>query len=305
MTYVRGVAEIVFARPLTMAEEWARDHCWADWTGGKFGGRAEWDYVWSEPAVEGRGGNPNFDKGHGGMRLVDFRRLFVDQVAVAGGGDELVPTLEEVAAARLYTGPAYVKLNGFMRLVGAVAERHWRLSLAQVKDFTYSSTVFHLINCIRKLTQIGALQRESEKQGGDEAAATLYRGVRGVLPDAFFAPDVQGFITAVDFGFTSTSTERAVPISFMAPGELNVLWVMHCTSGADSAGQMHDGAVLQSLSQFPAEAETLLPPLCMLQVLREGAEGSGGAFRIEDKEGTNKEGETVRFKEIHVRPCFV
>ena len=63
--------------------------------------------------------------------------------------------------------------------------------------------------------------------------------------------------------------------------------------------------VLQPLSQFPAEAETLLPPLCMLRVLREGADGGGGAFRWSDKTGTNMKGEAVRYKEIHVRPCFV
>jgi hypothetical protein len=34
-------------------------------------------------------------------------------------------------------------------------------------------------------------------------------------------------------------------------------------------------------------------------------EDTTGAFRWEDKVGTNKKGETVRFKEIHVRPCFV
>jgi hypothetical protein len=117
MTYVRGVAEIVFARPLTMAQEWARNHRWADWTGDSFCGLAEWNYVWHEPAVEGRGGKPSFDKGHGGMRLAAFRQLFIDQVEAAAGGLELVPTLEEVAAARMYTGPAYVKINGFMRLV--------------------------------------------------------------------------------------------------------------------------------------------------------------------------------------------
>jgi hypothetical protein len=117
MSYVRGVAEIVFAQPMTMLEEWARNHQWTDWTGGAFCGQVEWDYVWSQPAAEGRGGNPNFDKGHGGMLLVDFRQLYVEQVKAAGGSDELVPSLEEVAAARLYTGPAYVKLNGFMRLV--------------------------------------------------------------------------------------------------------------------------------------------------------------------------------------------
>ena len=313
MTYVRGVVEIVFARPLTMAEEWARDHRWTDWTGQSFGGQGEWDYVWSQPAVENA--ETGFDKGHGGMVLADFRQQLVEQVAAAGGGEELVPTLEEVAAARLYTGPAYVKLNGFMRLVGGVAERHWRARLAQLPDFTYSSTVFHLINAIRKLTQLAALQhaRDRAQQGGaaagEEAGAAevmLYRGVRGVLPASFFEPDVQGFVTAVDYGFTSTSAVRAVPIGFMSPDEYNVLWVLHCSSGADSAGQLRDGAVLRPLSQFPGEAETLLPPLCMLQVLREGGEAdTTGAFRWEDKEGTNKKGEVVRFREVHVRPCFV
>jgi hypothetical protein len=230
-----------------------------------------------------------------------------------------------VAAARLYTGPAYVKLNGFMRLVGQVKERHWRARLAQLRGFTYSSTVRHLMSAIRKLTQIAALEQQQEQEqaalgsggggggGGGSgvqaaaaAAVTLYRGVRGVLPDSFFEPDVQGFVTAVDYGFTSTSAVRAVPIGFMSPDEYNVLWVLHCSSGADTARQLRDGAVLQPLSQFPAEAETLLPPLCMLLVLREGGEAdTTGAFRWEDKEGANKKGETVRFKEIHVRPCFV
>ena len=317
MSYVRGTAEIVFALLLTMAAEWARDHVWTDWTGAEFSGQKEWDYVWSQPAVENA--ETGFDKGHGGMVLADFRQQLVEQVAAAGGGEELVPTLEEVAAARLYTGPAYVKLNGFMRLVGGVAERHWRARLAQLPDFTYSSTVFHLINAIRKLTQLAALQhaRGRAQQGGGAAAGEageageaeavmLYRGVRGELPGSFFEPDVQGFVTAVDYGFTSTSAVRAVPIGFMSPDEYNVLWVLHCSSGADSAGQLRDGAVLRPLSQFPSEAETLLPPLCMLQVLREGGEAdTTGALRIADTEGTNQRGERVRFKEIHVRPCFV
>jgi hypothetical protein len=155
-----------------------------------------------------------------------------------------------------------------MRLVGGVAERHWRARFAQLEGFTYSSTVHHLINAIRKFTQIAALQhaRGRARQGGGEAAGEageaeevmLYRGVRGELPDSFFEPDAQGFLTAVDFGFQSTSADRAVTIGFMAPGAPNVLWVMHGSHGADSAGQLHNGAVLQALSQFPAEAETLL-----------------------------------------------
>jgi hypothetical protein len=186
MSYIRGVTEIVFARPLTMAEEWERDHAWTDWLGGKFSGRKEWDYVWNQPAVEKvLPSGAVFDQGHDGWRLEDFRLLLVEQVAAAGGGDELVPTLEEVAAARLYTGPAYVKLNGFMRMVrgcchtfftahnacaiaqiGGVKERHWRARFAQLKHFTYSSTVYHLIGAIRKITQIAALQHSQGQIGG-------------------------------------------------------------------------------------------------------------------------------------------
>ena len=165
MTYVRGVVEIVFARPLTMAEEWARDHRWTDWKGESFGGQGEWDYVWSQSAVEKvLPSGVVFDQGHGGWRLARFRRLYVERVAAAGGGGELVPTLEEVAAARLYTGPAYEKVNGFMRLVGQVKERHWRARLAQLRGFTYSSTVHHLMNAIRKLTQIAALEQQHRQE---------------------------------------------------------------------------------------------------------------------------------------------
>ena len=160
--------------------------------------------------------------------------------------------------------------------------------------------MYHQINAIRKITQIASLQQALQGEQNEEVM--LYRGVRGKLPESFYKPDVQGYITAVDFGFVSTSTDAGVPVSFMAPDALNVLWVMHGSHGADSAGQLHNGAVLQLLSQFPAEAETLLPPLCMLQVLKDEATG---AFHIEDKQGKNKDGATVQFKEIHVTPCIV
>jgi hypothetical protein len=293
MTFVRGVVEIVFLRPLTIQEEWERNHEWEDWNKIKFSGKAEWEYVWKQPARETEGYGKS-------MLLDDFRELFVDRVNAVGGGEELVPTREEVAAARLYTGPAYVKLNGFMRLVGSVPERHWRARFAQLHCFTYSSTVFHLINCIRKITQIDALEQKGQKE------VVLYRAVRGTLPAEFYKEDDQGLITAVDYGFVSTSTDPEVPISFMASDQCNVLWVMHGSHTADgTTGQLHNGAVLQPLSQYPAEAETLLPPLCMLRVLREGgATDTTGAFQIRDKKGTNMKGEVVTFKEIHVCPCF-
>jgi hypothetical protein len=155
-------------------------------------------------------------------------------------------------------------------------------------------------NFDRKITQIASLQQALQGEQNEEVM--LYRGVRGKLPESFYKPDVQGYITAVDFGFVSTSTDSNVPVGFMAPDTLNVLWVIHGSHGADSAGQLHNGAVLQPLSQFPAEAETLLPPLCMLQVLQDE---DTGEFRMSDMEGTNSSGAKVVYKEVHVSPCFV
>jgi hypothetical protein len=82
----------------------------------------------------------------------------------------------------------------------------------------------------------------------------------------------------------------------MFPDEYSVLCGC-CTAaaGPTARGQLRDGAVLRPLSQFPGEVETLLPPLCMLQVVREG-----GEVGIADTEGTNQRGEGVRFKEIYV-----
>ena len=297
LTYIRGVSEIIFARPLTMQEEWARDHVWSDWQGKSFSGMAEWSYVWDDAAVENRGGVQGFDQGHAGWRLQDFHQQYADLIGVLGVGIEFLPTLEEIAAARMYTGPAYVVLNGFMRQVGGLESRHWRARLAQLKHFSYSSTVFHLINAITKITKIAALQETNQEE------YLLYRGVRGKLPSSFYEPDVQGFVTAVDAGFQSTSSNREVTVGFMDTTGPNVLWVLHCSHGSDTAGQLHTGAVLQSLSQFPSEAETLLPPLCMLQALRKGG-GRTGDFLMFDRKQQTPNGGSVEFKEIHVRPCF-
>ena len=73
--------------------------------------------------------------------------------------------------------------------------------------------------------------------------------------------------------------------------------------GTDAAtGATHIGAVLTPVSQYPGEAETLFPPLTMLEVLKD--EGAG-EFMIYEKEHTKAGGEKVVVKEIHVAPSFV
>jgi len=107
----------VLAPPLTIAQEWERDHHWEDGTTVPRSSSDEWDYVWKQAAVEGRGGVPGFDEGHAGMKIADFRQLFVKLVATVGGSTKLIPTMQEVAACRIYTGPAHAKINSFMRMV--------------------------------------------------------------------------------------------------------------------------------------------------------------------------------------------
>jgi hypothetical protein len=69
----------------------------------------------------------------------------------------------------------------------------------------------------RKGTGEGALEDASEDEledecggGGDAENAVLYRAVRGHLPKSFWLLDSFGHITATDFGFMSTSTDRKV-----------------------------------------------------------------------------------------------
>ena len=100
----------------------------------------------------------------------------------------------------------------------------------------------------------------------------------------------------------STSSDKQAALSFFK-GQLAVLFVLHCRAGTDAAtGATHIGAVLTPVSQYPGEAETLFPPLTMLEVLKD--EGTG-KFMIYEKEHTKADGEKVVVKEIHVAPSFV
>ena len=203
-------------------------------------------------------------------------------------------------SGRLYSGPGYQKINnGFLRRVGGVDAREWRQRLAQVPSFTYSSTVMHLTALITKLCAIN----ESKLEEGEEVL--LYRGVSGVLPESFFVPDAQGMIAAVDTGLMSTAAQRETPIHYIKGG-VGVLFVLHCTRADATTGERHVGAVLEPISQYPGEAETLFPPLTMLTVLKDEA----GEFMIREKKETKKgaggkKEEIVVIKEIHVRPSFV
>ena len=107
-------------------------------------------------------------------------------------------TTEEVISVRLYTGPAYQPINGFLRQIANLSGEH-RTRLARDVRLTYACTVRHVCDGIRKLAAVAT---------AEELAAPLYRGVRGELPNAFWFPDEQGMVIATDAAFMSTSVAR-------------------------------------------------------------------------------------------------
>ena len=156
---------------------------------------------------------------------------------------------------RLYSGPAYQLINGFLRQVARLDGAH-RVALARSLALSFAATVGHVCRAIRKLAAIAT---------PEEAAAPLYRGVRGELPNSFWVADEQGLVCATDTAFMSTSRNRKTPIEYMGGGT-NVLWELEPKVEDDTA--YHNGAPISMLSQFAEEDEVLYPPCTMLRVKR-------------------------------------
>jgi hypothetical protein len=262
--YVSGLDDVL-ARPiLTLEQEWTRELEWADYAGVCYTARECWRYVTGvatckagcTPGVRDAG-NEGKTPSHFMTEVNAFIRARRDQGhGVALSEDDAMLTLEEVLAARLYSGPAFQVINGFLRVLPGLRGA-FRSELARHPALTFAATVDHLCSAVRKLAAVAT---------PDEAALTLYRGVRGALPADFFKPDAQGLICAVEHGFMSTSRSAVTPIEYMgATPQDNVLWQLQ-QSSEDDAGY-HNGASIEMLSQFAAEKEILFPPCVMLQVV--------------------------------------
>ncbi|EOD32716.1 hypothetical protein EMIHUDRAFT_230507 [Emiliania huxleyi CCMP1516] len=187
---------------------------------------------------------------------------------------------EELVAGRLYTGPMYEKYNAVLRFNsardrdGAVLLEYasmeevpflqkkcgwlhlgeWAATAAGKGEpaavrWTWHnqySTTIHAINSI--IVKLSPLTR----------ITPLYRGWAGAtLPEAFFKPDAFGFRGGVEYGFSSTTTDRAQAVHYAEGKASTVLELV--------MGMIDRGADVSWLSQYPHEKETLLPPLMGLQ----------------------------------------
>eukprot|EP00301_Raphidiophrys_heterophryoidea_P026595 c9222_g1_i1.p1 GENE.c9222_g1_i1~~c9222_g1_i1.p1 ORF type:complete len:750 (+),score=177.77 c9222_g1_i1:1001-3250(+) len=283
--YIRGIEEILENPPLTMEEEFLRDDKWKAYlplahTFKDCSGAAEWAYV-TGPAKAEHTGNGNRDPDRDGWTVDQFVAYAADTMTKQGMGPEFILTRDEVIAVRLYSGPAFLPINQFLREVAKLSP-DWRRRISHNVDFTFSSTVAHINSAVRKLSKVPI---RSDR---------LYRGVRGVLPERFFKPDKLGIIAATDFGFLSTSTQRATPINYMH-GTSNVLWSLHCRIEDEA---FHNGGDISFLSMFPHEKEVLFPPLTMLRVVNDSENQTTHSI----KEGIKEAG--VEFVEIEVVPFF-
>ena len=158
-------------------------------------------------------------------------------------------------AVRLYSGPAFQPINTFLRQIAGLSGVY-RAELAQNPKLTFAATVGHLCRAIRKLAAVAT---------PEEAEMPLWRGVRGELDRAFWVPDSQGMVTAVDMAFMSTSIHRETPIQYLRGAEeQNVLWELKPQVETDAG--FHRGASIELLSQFASEGEILFPPCTMLRV---------------------------------------
>lgn len=97
------------------------------------------------------------------------------------------------------------------------------------------------------------------KLGKIEKAGCVYRAPGGALPRSFWAKSDEGVQGGIEAAFMSTTAAKQEAMHYASRGKGRVLFEIHM-------GAVSRGARLSWLSQYPAEAEVLFPPLTSLEV---------------------------------------
>lgn len=142
---------------------------------------------------------PLSEMGHG-RELKDVDRLLQLDSSVRAGLLEC-----EVISLLMYTGPMFEIYNAILRRFPAdkfeVFNRHGN---------TFSTTIFVLVSAIQKLSQHMFVPQTMR----------LYRGFNSLdMPDSFFDTDENGCSGFVDWGFMSTSSNKAVAVKYSGANE--------------------------------------------------------------------------------------
>ncbi len=181
-------------------------------------------------------------KGEHGRKAADLEEVMAQSLVKTVGLKRA-----EVVSLRLYTGPMYMLYN-------AVLRQFPKDVVEKLQGNRYETTIFCIISGVSKLSKATEIPHDRR----------VYRGLGGmILPDEFWSVQQGGFRGGIEWGLMSTTTNRAVAMQYSGVDK------QRGTVFEITVGRVDIGADLQSLSQYPGEAEYLFPPLTFLEVERE------------------------------------
>ena len=166
--------------------------------------------------------------------------------------------VEELVGGRLYTGPMYAKYNAVLRSKSKI-----EFLVKNAKDLCkgndYVTTIHAINSCVLKLSKL-------------TKAGNVWRGIKDAkLPPEFWVPNELGVRGGIEYGFSSTTTDKEQAIYYAnvgaKAGDAMTIFEMRM-------GMVDRGADLTWLSQYPHEKEVLLPPLTGVEALHSDVEGN-------------------------------
>lgn len=169
---------------------------------------------------------------------------------------------EEVVAARLYTGPLFVKYNAVLRGIDSSSDylkgemkKYCAEREGGTKINPYCTTLHSINSAIIKLSKL-------------TLATAVYRGVSDKgLPEQFFKANAFGVRGGVESAFMSATVNREVALGYATGKKGSILLEI-------DQGMIARGADISSISQYPHEKEVLFNPLTGLEVKSTRVEGS-------------------------------
>lgn len=194
-------------------------------------------------------------------------------------------TRVELIGGRLYSGPLFVKYNAVLRGYNSDSDfltNHF-VALCCPKDVADAylggarlydphagavSFATARASANRYTTTMHAINSSIVKASKVTMATKVYRGISGMaLPKEFLSKNCFGVAGGVETAFMSTTTDRAVAMSYAGCGEAGIVFEIQM-------GMVDRGADIAWLSQYPHEREILFAPLSGLEVQSSRVDGS-------------------------------
>jgi hypothetical protein len=147
----------------------------------------------------------------------------------------------EVISVSLYSGPMFMKYNACLRQGNADGRN------------MYATTIFVLVSAVQKIARVTEISKD----------LVLYCGLGNVsdLPESFVRCDAMGSQGWTEFGFRSTTADKAVALDYsgIKKGNPHPMVITITPNAIDR------GACIAELSQYPGEQEYLFVPCSFVQ----------------------------------------